>query len=79
MEGKKPVKPYLKGKINVDTAASTAGVSSGSAETWITSYKAGGAKALSQEKNNIDAPELKKKAGKEYLNGEGSQSDICRQ
>ena len=47
------VKLRLKGKIKVNTDVSIARVCPDSVEAWITKNKAGGAKGLAQEGNNI--------------------------
>ena len=73
------VQRYLKGEISVERAGKLGGVDQSSVRSWIRLYEAEGEVAfLSQERNRVYSPETKQAAVRAYLDGEGSQQDICK-
>ena len=74
----KLIRRYLKGKISKQKAAEKAGVNWDTMNQWIRNYEGDGAEAFLPHKNRVYSPELKQRAVKEYLSGQGSQSEICK-
>ena len=73
------VEKILRGEIGLTEAAGIAGVHHSTVQLWVTEYKGEGITAfLSQNRNKVYSPELKKQAVEEYLKGEGSQDFICQ-
>lgn len=76
----KAVKLYLSGKKSVISLAAKYGVEKSTVYWWIEQYKSEGEKAFTDSfrENRHYTTELKISAVKDYLNGLGSQSEICK-
>lgn len=73
------VEKYLLGKISISQAAKQAGVTPASVRRWITKYESSGPSSLMDSQNNNHySKETKLSAVLAYLNGEGSQYEICK-
>ena len=78
VEKAKIVKRYLAGEIGRNEVARIAGEVPVSFVLWVNKYKNDGVLGLApQGKNNIYSTELKLQAVRDYLNGVGSQDNIC--
>lgn len=71
---------YLKGEIGVNEAVRLAGIKSRqSVYAWACIYETEGPAGLLDKTKNQSYPKtLKLKAIHDYLNGEGSQNDVCK-
>lgn len=69
---------YLKGTISKSEAARSVGVDSHTLEEWVRSYEIEGVEAFLPHKNRAYPPEIKQKAVRAYLAGEGSQREIAQ-
>ena len=73
------VRQCINGEINISGAAQRVGVAPKSVRRWIIAYEAEGAEAfLPHSRNRVYSPELKEKAVREYLSGQGSLEDISK-
>ena len=73
------VKSYLTGEITQRYASKVAGVSPTTVQAWVKRYEAEGVDAFHHSgKNRVYSPETKTQAVIDYLNGFGSQIEICR-
>ena len=73
------VRRYLKGEIGIEQAGKLGGVDQASVRSWIRLYEMEGEAAfLPRERNRVYSPELKLAAVRAYLDGKGSQEDICK-
>ena len=73
------VQRYLSGEMSIAGAAKEACVDETSIRRWIQRYQMEGIEGLQEaEKNRGYSAELKERAVKEYLNGAGSQREICK-
>lgn len=73
----KYVKEYLDGEDSIKNIASTIGISAESFRQWIRNYNSMGIEAFTMIENKRYSRELKVQAVKDYLEGLGSQDDIC--
>jgi len=74
----KLVEQYMSGAISQHEISRITGLRLASIQDWICKYKAEGAVAFfSTNKNRKYTPELKEKAVKEYLSGNGSLLALC--
>jgi len=79
VEKVKIVERYLKGEIGIREAGRQANVAHQSVQSWVNIYEANGPSGLlDQPKNKSYSKELKLNAILDYLNGNGSQSVICK-
>ncbi|MDD3279534.1 MAG: helix-turn-helix domain-containing protein [Lachnospiraceae bacterium] len=80
VEKVKVVERYLKERIGLNEAARISGnCSNDTIIAWIRIYEESGpAGLLDQPKNQMYSKELKLNAVQDYINGEGSQNDICK-
>ena len=73
------VQRYLSGEMSIAGAAKEVCVDETSIRRWIQRYQMEGIEGLQEaEKNRGYSAELKERAVKEYLNGAGSQREICK-
>lgn len=72
------VKQCIGGKVSYTEVAQIAGVNFETIKTWVQQYETEGVSAFLQGKSRVYAPELKRQAVEEYLNGKGSQREICK-
>jgi transposase-like protein len=69
----------IEGKDSINHTATMIGINSESLRQWIHNYQSLGINGLSTtSKNSSYSTSLKEMAVKDYLNGVGSQSDICK-
>lgn len=79
VEKVKFVERYLNGKVSINSAAKEIDIGTATFRMWIRLYETEGPTALLPQKGNqYYSKELKRKAVNDYLNGTGSQSDICK-
>lgn len=79
IEKVKFVERYLNGEISVSSAAKEISIDRATFLMWIRLYETEGPTALLPQKGNqYYSKELKQDAVNDYLNGTGSQSDICK-
>lgn len=79
VEKVKLVKQYLSGELSIRQAGNRFGIAYQSVQRWVRIYKSEGPTGLlNQPKNRSYSKELKISAVNEYLNGNGSQNDICQ-
>lgn len=72
------VEGYLSGKIGNTQAQEIAGINDTTLRRWISRYKTEGAEGFQPaDRNRIYPAELKAQAVSDYLDGVGSQKDIC--
>lgn len=72
------VRAYLMGAGSYQTVAAQFGISARTLRDWVALYESQGEEALSILTTNTHyPPELKQQAVAAYINGEGSQRDIC--
>lgn len=69
---------YLEGKESQHRIASMFDVSLYAVQQWIRNYEFMGVDAFASKKNKKYTKELKEQAVLDYLNGKGSQADICK-
>ena len=69
---------YLNREISIGEAEREAEVDSETVKDWIQRYETEGIAGFQYEKNKNYPTELKEKAVREYLQGKGSQRDICK-
>ena len=75
----KVVRKFLNGTIGQAEASKLLSVSTSTFRKWIVQYQSEGVHAfLPRTSNRVYPAELKVQAVLSYLNGEGSQSEICR-
>ena len=72
------VKLYLDGKKSQCQIASMFGIALASVQQWIRNYESMGTDAFTFSKNKGYPKELKQQAVLDYLEGHGSQDDICK-
>ena len=72
------VKRYIEGKTSQKREARKLGVSQRTFQDWIRIYETFGIEGFQKEGNRKYSSELKEAAVKAYLNGEGSQGEICK-
>jgi len=73
------VRQCINGEISIREAARRSKVSTASVHRWLIAYESEGAEAfLPHDRNRIYSPEIKKRAVREYLSGEGSLADITK-
>ena len=72
------VKCYIEGKTSQLAEARKLGVSQQTFQDWIRKYETFGADGFLQKEHRKYSSEVKVAAVKDYLNGEGSQSTICK-
>lgn len=79
VEKVKLVERYLNGEVSISSVAKDISLSSATFRMWIRLYETEGPTALlPQKENQYYSKELKWRAVNDYLNGTGSQSDICK-
>ncbi|MBQ2887058.1 MAG: transposase [Alphaproteobacteria bacterium] len=69
---------YLNGHQSLRKIAALFGVKLSSASQWVRNYESMGAEAFMLKHNKKYPKELKQQAVLDYLNGLGSQDDICK-
>ena len=69
---------YLNGHQSLRKIATLFGVKLSSASQWVRNYESMGAEAFMLKHNKKYPKELKQQAVLDYLNGLGSQDDICK-
>lgn len=69
---------YLDGKTSQGRIANELNVSKASVQQWIRNYEAMGSDAFLDKQYKKYTKELKLQAVHDYLNGSGSQDDICK-
>jgi len=72
------VKRYLAGELSQKRVADALGISKASFQQWIRNYQSMGTEAFTMSGHKNYPAELKVKAVTEYLDGLGSQDDICK-
>ena len=73
------VKEYLEGRTSQQEQAKKLGVKVSSFQEMVAKYETFGEEGLRKgEKNKQYSAEIKRMAVESYLNGEGSQTDICK-
>ena len=72
------VKSYIEGKTSQPGEAKKLGVSLQTFQDWIRRYETFGVDGFLQKGYRKYSSEVKEAAVKDYLNGEGSQSTICK-
>lgn len=79
VEKVKIVEQYLSGELSIRQAGNCLGIAYQSVQRWVRIYKSEGPTGLlNQPKNRSYSKELKIAAVNEYLNGNGSENDICQ-
>lgn len=69
----------VEGKDSICHTAKITGISERTLRTWIRNYKSLGVDGLNTTSKNASySEELKNKAVKDYLDGKGSQDDVCK-
>lgn len=72
------VNMYLDGKVSQGQLAKMYSVSKSSIQQWIRNFEAMGEDAFLMQRNKKYSKELKLQAVQDYLNGKGSQDEICK-
>lgn len=72
------VKLYREGNISQRGLADSYGISLACVQQWIRNYEAMGTETFTQKRYKAYSRELKMQAVQDYLDGVGSQNDICR-
>lgn len=72
------VESYISGRIGCTAACRATGIGEATLKRWVNLYKTEGVAGLVSQKHNRCYPkETKQAAVMDYLNGKGSQQDIC--
>jgi len=72
------VQRYRDGKSSQKSIAAALNISQASFQQWIRNYESMGPDAFLMAGRKKYSAELKRKAVQEYLDGTGSQDDICK-
>lgn len=72
------VRAYQKGKISLGAAAQEAEVDADTVRKWVRTYEEEGVGGFTYERNRIYSNDLKTKAVRDYLQGKGSQNEVCK-
>jgi len=72
------VKKYKAGEGSPKEICDKLGIAKTSFQQWVRNYESMGESAFIRKANKKYAPDLKVIAVKEYLAGEGSQTEICK-
>lgn len=69
---------YMRGESTRVTERKRLGVSKTTYQSWLKRYETFGSEGFQHTKNQHYSSELKQSAVRDYLNGMGSQADICK-
>ena len=72
------VERYIRGETTQEAERKRIGVGKSTFRSWIRRYKTFGSEGFQHTKNRQYSLELKYTAVRDYLNGVGSQADICK-